>query len=133
MQTVIAQINQAIGALGVASQACKNVVEQYGESIIDLLFSVVSWVYIGMLCFLLFDDIEMFLLVFCYVESSHMFLMLWKLNSFHTFSVDKTRFARKFVSIHFQSRHIRLDNMGFVFELKLFISSGGFCLFCLYK
>ncbi|XP_057544908.1 aspartic proteinase-like [Amaranthus tricolor] len=40
--TVIAQINQAIGALGVASQACKNVVEQYGETIIDLLFSVES-------------------------------------------------------------------------------------------
>ncbi|KMT04132.1 hypothetical protein BVRB_8g185820 [Beta vulgaris subsp. vulgaris] len=37
--TVIAQINQAIGVSGVASQACKKVVDQYGETIIDLLFS----------------------------------------------------------------------------------------------
>lgn len=40
--TVIAQINQAIGASGVASQQCKNVVEQYGQTMIDLLVSEVS-------------------------------------------------------------------------------------------
>lgn len=35
--TVITMINQAIGASGVASQECKAVVEQYGQTIIDLL------------------------------------------------------------------------------------------------
>ncbi|KAL2931336.1 Aspartic proteinase A2 [Bienertia sinuspersici] len=40
--TVITQINHAIGADGVASLACKNVVDQYGQSIIDLLISEVS-------------------------------------------------------------------------------------------
>ncbi|KAK4588409.1 hypothetical protein RGQ29_019411 [Quercus rubra] len=35
--TVITMINQAIGANGVASQECKAVVEQYGQTIIDLL------------------------------------------------------------------------------------------------
>ncbi|XP_041023257.1 aspartic proteinase-like [Juglans microcarpa x Juglans regia] len=35
--TVITMINQAIGASGVVSQQCKTVVEQYGQSIIDLL------------------------------------------------------------------------------------------------
>ncbi|KAK7859914.1 aspartic proteinase, partial [Quercus suber] len=34
---VITMINQAIGANGVASQECKAVVEQYGQTIIDLL------------------------------------------------------------------------------------------------
>ncbi|KAM3749263.1 hypothetical protein ACB098_05G170400 [Castanea mollissima] len=35
--TVITMINQAIGANGVVSQECKAVVEQYGQTIIDLL------------------------------------------------------------------------------------------------
>ncbi|KAE8728836.1 Aspartic proteinase A2 [Hibiscus syriacus] len=37
--TVITMINQAIGATGVASQGCKAVVQQYGQTIIDLLVS----------------------------------------------------------------------------------------------
>ncbi|KNA15185.1 hypothetical protein SOVF_100540 [Spinacia oleracea] len=37
--TVITQINHAIGASGVTSRACKNVVEQYGQTMIDLLLS----------------------------------------------------------------------------------------------
>ncbi|KAK4386711.1 Aspartic proteinase A1 [Sesamum angolense] len=37
--TVIAMINQAIGASGVVSQECKSVVEQYGQSILDLLLA----------------------------------------------------------------------------------------------
>lgn len=36
-KAVITMINQAIGANGVASQECKAVVEQYGQTIIDLL------------------------------------------------------------------------------------------------
>ena len=37
-------INQAIGASGVASQECKAVVEQYGQTIIDLLVAeVTTW------------------------------------------------------------------------------------------
>ncbi|CAK9146872.1 unnamed protein product [Ilex paraguariensis] len=35
--TVITMINHAIGASGVVSQQCKNVVEQYGQTIMDLL------------------------------------------------------------------------------------------------
>lgn len=35
-------INQAIGASGVASQQCKSVVEQYGQTIMDLLLAEVS-------------------------------------------------------------------------------------------
>ena len=42
MQTVITMINQAIGASGVASQECKAVVEQYGQTIIDLLVAEVT-------------------------------------------------------------------------------------------
>ncbi|KAG6695327.1 hypothetical protein I3842_09G093000 [Carya illinoinensis] len=40
--TVITMINQAIGASGVVSQQCKTVVEQYGQSIIDLLVAEVN-------------------------------------------------------------------------------------------
>lgn len=40
--TVVTQINKEIGAAGVASQECKAVIEQYGQTIIDLLFSEVS-------------------------------------------------------------------------------------------
>ncbi|CAL0309092.1 unnamed protein product [Lupinus luteus] len=36
---VITMINQAIGASGVASQECKSVVDKYGQTILDLLFS----------------------------------------------------------------------------------------------
>jgi len=39
---VITMINQAIGANGVASQECKAVVEQYGQTIIDLLVAEVN-------------------------------------------------------------------------------------------
>lgn len=35
-------INQAIGANGVVSQECKAVVEQYGQTIIDLLVAEVN-------------------------------------------------------------------------------------------
>ena len=34
-------INQAIGASGVYSQECKNVVDQYGQKIMDLLLTEV--------------------------------------------------------------------------------------------
>ncbi|KAL0300844.1 UNVERIFIED_CONTAM: Aspartic proteinase A1 [Sesamum radiatum] len=37
--TVIAMINKAIGASGVVSQECKSVVEQYGQTILDLLLA----------------------------------------------------------------------------------------------
>lgn len=37
--TVITMINQAIGAAGVVSQQCKAVVEQYGQTIVDLLLA----------------------------------------------------------------------------------------------
>lgn len=36
-------INHAIGAKGVVSQECKAVVEQYGQTIIDLLLSQVGF------------------------------------------------------------------------------------------
>lgn len=35
-------INHAIGAAGIVSQQCKTVVDQYGETILDLLLSEVS-------------------------------------------------------------------------------------------
>ncbi|KAK4348055.1 hypothetical protein RND71_034394 [Anisodus tanguticus] len=38
-QTVITMINQAIGASGVASQQCKAVIQQYGQTIMDLLLA----------------------------------------------------------------------------------------------
>lgn len=41
-KAVITMINQAIGANGVASQECKAVVEQYGQTIIDLLVAEVN-------------------------------------------------------------------------------------------
>uniref|UniRef100_A0A1J3K6U2 Aspartic proteinase A2 n=1 Tax=Noccaea caerulescens TaxID=107243 RepID=A0A1J3K6U2_NOCCA len=37
--TVIAMINKAIGASGVVSQQCKTVVDQYGQTILDLLLA----------------------------------------------------------------------------------------------
>lgn len=48
LKSVIAQINNAIGAAGVVSQECKAVVAQYGKTILDkmvnevLLFVVLS-------------------------------------------------------------------------------------------
>lgn len=43
MQTVVALINRAIGASGVVSQECKAVVNQYGQTILDLLFAEVKY------------------------------------------------------------------------------------------
>ncbi|KAL3614979.1 hypothetical protein CASFOL_040640 [Castilleja foliolosa] len=40
--TVVAMINQAIGAGGVVNQECKSVVNQYGQTIIDLLVAKVK-------------------------------------------------------------------------------------------
>ncbi|XP_022866048.1 cyprosin-like [Olea europaea var. sylvestris] len=39
LQTIIAQINHAIGASGVISQECKSVVAQYGKTILEMLLS----------------------------------------------------------------------------------------------
>ena len=41
MQTIIAEINQKIGAAGVISQECKTVAAQYGEQILNLLLAEV--------------------------------------------------------------------------------------------
>lgn len=38
---MIAMINKAIGASGVVSQQCKTVVDQYGQTILDLLLAKV--------------------------------------------------------------------------------------------
>lgn len=58
-QTVITQINHAIGATGVVSQECKTVVAQYGKTIIEMLLAQVHIV----LChkFLLFYVLTMYL------------------------------------------------------------------------
>lgn len=42
-QTVVAQINHAIGAAGVVSVECKAVVAQYGKQILEVLLSEVCW------------------------------------------------------------------------------------------
>lgn len=42
LQTVIAEVNQMIGAAGVVSQQCKAVVAQYGEKIMEMLVAKVS-------------------------------------------------------------------------------------------
>ena len=39
----MAQINEAIGASGLASQECKNVVSQYGDMIMELLMAQVRF------------------------------------------------------------------------------------------
>ncbi|XP_074367471.1 aspartic proteinase-like isoform X1 [Apium graveolens] len=39
---VITMINHAIGAVGVVSQECKSVVDQYGQKIIDLLLTEIG-------------------------------------------------------------------------------------------
>lgn len=44
-------INQAIGATGVASQECKSVVEQYGQTILNLLFAEVSTIFNSLLAY----------------------------------------------------------------------------------
>lgn len=40
-QTIITQINHAIGASGIVSQECKAVVDQYGKIILELLLAQV--------------------------------------------------------------------------------------------
>lgn len=42
LQTVITMINHAIGATGVVSHECRTVVQQYGQSILDLLVAEVT-------------------------------------------------------------------------------------------
>lgn len=42
LQTIITQVNHAIGAKGIVSQECKAVVSQYGEEIINMLLAKVS-------------------------------------------------------------------------------------------
>lgn len=41
LQTVIAEVNQKIGADGVVSQQCKAVVAQYGETIMNMILAKV--------------------------------------------------------------------------------------------
>lgn len=41
LQTIITQINHAIGASGVVSQECKTVVDQYGKTILEMLLAEV--------------------------------------------------------------------------------------------
>lgn len=41
MQTIIAEINQKIGASGVVSQECKAVVAEYGQQILQMLLAEV--------------------------------------------------------------------------------------------
>lgn len=41
LQTIIAEVNQKIGAAGVVSQQCKAVVSQYGEKIMEMLMEKV--------------------------------------------------------------------------------------------
>ena len=43
MQAIIAEVNHAIGATGVASQECKAVVAQYGETIIKMILAKVQF------------------------------------------------------------------------------------------
>lgn len=46
------EINHAIGAKGVISSECKEVVSQYGEMIWDLLVSGVGNIFLVKMCFL---------------------------------------------------------------------------------
>jgi ribosomal protein S19E (S16A) len=41
-QTVVTQINHAIGASGIVSQECKTVVTQYGKTILDMIVAEVD-------------------------------------------------------------------------------------------
>jgi hypothetical protein len=41
LQAIITQVNQAIGAEGIISTECKEVVSQYGEMILELLVAQV--------------------------------------------------------------------------------------------
>jgi phytepsin len=41
LQAIIAQVNEAIGADGIISTECKEVVSQYGEMILDMLIAQV--------------------------------------------------------------------------------------------
>jgi hypothetical protein len=41
LQAIIAQVNNAIGAEGIISTECKEVVSQYGEMILELLIAQV--------------------------------------------------------------------------------------------
>lgn len=45
LQTVVTQINHAIGAEGVVSTECKEIVSEYGEMIWDLLVTGVHLAY----------------------------------------------------------------------------------------
>jgi hypothetical protein len=41
LQTIITEVNHAIGATGVVSQECKAVVAQYGDTIMEMLLAKV--------------------------------------------------------------------------------------------
>ena len=41
VQTIVAQVNHAIGAEGIISTECKEVVREYGEMILELLIAEV--------------------------------------------------------------------------------------------
>jgi phytepsin len=50
LQTIVAQVNHAIGAEGIISTECKEVVSEYGEMILELLISQV-WCWFPMHCY----------------------------------------------------------------------------------
>lgn len=80
-KTVITMINQAIGANGVASQECKAVVEQYGQTIIDLLVAEVNtWL--------------LLIFIFCFFSSGNKAFIL-----FYPFHNEWKRFCLS-MSIH---------------------------------
>lgn len=58
-QPIVTQINHAIGAEGVLSSECKEVVSQYGDLLWDLLISGVGFYFLTSLLSFCFDTLEL--------------------------------------------------------------------------
>ena len=85
-QTIVAEINHAIGAQGVVSTECKLIVSEYGELIWNLLVSGVRFS-----CFPIF--FKFFFSTLKYIATD------WKLRMFYTMicRYDLIKFARNLV------------------------------------
>lgn len=75
-------INHAIGASGVVSQECKAVVEQYGQTIMDLLLAEVILVFRS-------------ILNFCFPNQ-----IMWLLNLLYPFQTEWERFQVHSISMY---------------------------------
>lgn len=70
VQTIVAQVNHAIGAEGIISTECKEVVREYGEMILELLIAQV-WCWFPFFYINCYCNVRVCTLIWFYLSMKH--------------------------------------------------------------